>query len=109
MRRIKLIATWAMAMLAFACSTSPAYADEVHPWCGVVTGTVAMAIAAPEEAGAMLRAIEAHETSTDTQKYEASMAVLLGLFVVENEKELSDAKISEILDKVYNACLKEHA
>lgn len=36
MRKLKMIAVWAMSTLAFACSTAPAYADEIHPWCGAV-------------------------------------------------------------------------
>lgn len=108
MRKLKMIAALAMNALAIACTPAPALADEVHPWCGVLVGTAAMVIAQPEDVREITEAIRDHATATKAQKLDALNAVEIGWFIY-NSKELSDTYITEMLNKYYNACLKEHA
>jgi hypothetical protein len=108
MRKLKMIAAFAMSTMALACTPAPALADEVHPWCGVLVGTAAMVVAQPEDVREITEAIMAHPTATKAQKIDALSAAEFG-WAIHNSTELSDSYITEMLNKYYNACLKEHA
>jgi hypothetical protein len=108
MRRIKLIATAAMSALAFACSTAPAYADEVHPWCGTLVGIVHLVVAQPEDILEINALIIDAEGGTWAQKLEALEAAQFAVALSQRD-DLSDEVINTVLTAAYNACLKEHA
>ena len=108
MRKFKMIAACAAALLAVACGTAPAYADEVHPWCGTLYAVAAMAAAQPEDVEAMAEAIVDIPDESDDRKLAALMALSIG-YRLRMDPAHTDTSINQGLTTLYTTCLKEHA
>jgi hypothetical protein len=109
-----MIAAGAIAILAAACGTAPAYADEIHPWCGAVYEVALLGATQPEDADELAEIIATAEGITQPQKEMALTALAVGVLLKENVSttatvEDNERMINQGLDNVYKACLKEHA